>query len=667
MHKHQSLQPKQRPSNSGAYLSEYLIRQQNTGENYAMLADFRNMTALGQLGEADIDGLQLVQDVYDHSANALATPIRVANEAVTDEWFAALSKLPASRRDARLAEWFKQAVLGYLYNARLHSEVLRNVLTPKEMSDLSAVLRNGGDLETELGRIAYVLAYTYNDDIYRWWLDNYGAHADGITESSMEEDLQDLTYQIDGKHVLFYAAGEEDAVAEYTLAQLSNMDDKRLFDDMYSLALEYVPNAELIEVLDFTLELQANVAQVLGGSVEEEQHLKPSIPRWNAWVDEDEGVVELTEDDPAQDILGALANKENQAAEARVGARQTGDFDAFDASSGDYKQAEPEEYNKPQTIGTSELDVKLTDEVEELINAEDIVEISVQSLRDFDELALIPIGTCNVSIQDMSTYEIHNGNISELPFFLTVDLPENKCIVNIMDANGETLSELTLQLVDYALHTQLTPEGDYIGDAVLEQAAQEPAEAAPTRSGGASSSSSRSAGGAGGAESGAGASEEAVPEAEAEPAEEVSGNEVSFESLSRGRYASHVLREDDVGMDGRPSEMGYAGNGMPAKTAPVGLSNQVAQNSMQRLSTQMGAGNSGLSQYANQALETSDPEVAFDLQVYENDDGSVTVEGNIPVVINALCGIQAEEVKADLLGDIEDEFNADNNPTVDSH
>ena len=62
-------------------------------------------------------------------------------------------------------------------------------------------------------------------------------------------------------------------------------------------------------------------------------------------------------------------------------------------------------------------------------------------------------------------------------------------------------------------------------------------------------------------------------------------------------------------------------------------------------------------------IDTSDPELAFDLKIEENDDGSMVVIGNIPTVINALVGNQAEALKKDLLEE-PDEFDMENNPTV---
>jgi len=660
------------PTNSSALrtpLLEYFFKQP-AGEQPSMIADFQNMTALGQINEADANGMELIQDVVEYVLE-MPAPIRVANERVDVEWFANLTALPQHRRNARLMEFLKLGVVEYIAEAPLNTDtmrVLHNVLTPKQLRGLMSTMRNGGDAEGELMRLAYVVAHEYQPELYAWWDENFAS--DKMNESmKMNEDFaQDLSYAIEGRRVVFYSASAEEdtSVASETVAWLSNLSDKDLFDYIYALSLEYVPDAELLAVVDFTLQLQNDIQAALTGTVEEGV-LQPSIPTWNTGLLRG-GAKGLMEDDspaPVQDILGSLANRDNIAAQDRYGAGQTGDFGEFD-NDGDYKMGQAQQYNKPARSGTSPLDEQINEEVADALEVDDIAEVEVQALRDFDELSLIPIGVTGAGIQDMQTYEVLNRNISELPFYLTIDIPENRCIVNIMNMDGTPMTELTQQLVDYALSTQLDEQGDYIGNEALEQSSDEQAEIEQHEFSGGSASAAPN-GSVGGDSRGPGGIDTTEPnpngveeEASAGAGAEVDGDTVSFESLSAGRGRcgfGSVLREDELVPD---DERNVADAG-------VDMLARAAANSATRLNSEMGAGNSGLNQYADSVLSTSDPEVAFDLRVIENDDGSITIEGNIPVVINALTGIQAAEVKADLLGETEDEFNLDNNPTVVSH
>lgn len=180
----------------------------------------------------------------------------------------------------------------------------------------------------------------------------------------------------------------------------------------------------------------------------------------------------------------------------------------------------------------------------------------------------------------MATYEVNNPYIFSLNFYLTVDIVDDSCIVNIISPEGETLTELTKQLIDYALTTQLDADGKW----------------APHNPD---------------------ADEEEENAGEAEHVEET--NNISD---AAGNASQANLNIEPLYGDG--SEVETVG------VAPI---------------------------------DTSDPELAFDLKIEENDDGSMVVIGNIPIVINALVGDQAEALKKDLLEEPE-QFNMQNNPTV---
>lgn len=177
-------------------------------------------------------------------------------------------------------------------------------------------------------------------------------------------------------------------------------------------------------------------------------------------------------------------------------------------------------------------------------------------------------------------YEIYNLNVSELVFYLIVDLPENQCIVNIIDQDGECLTELTQQLVDYALSTQLDAYGDYTEGAVDD-----------------------------------------VPVEESLLSED-GGVYAAQENADIGQAAEFPDGDDDM----------FAGTGAIIDVAELG----------------------------NQQIDTSDPELSFGVEILTNDDGSVSIMGNVPVIINALGGVQAEQIKGDLIGDAEDSYNKEN-------
>lgn len=586
-------------------LSEAYIRQRNSGENYAALADFRNTASLSHLNEADVDGLSLVEDVYQH-ARTSGEKIFVAGELARNGWFSSLSELSEHKRVSRLMEWFKQAAFNFLEDAGLHMEILRNVLTPKEIADLSKIMRNGGDGEAEINRLSYMLANTYRSELIHWWDKQFGS---AITEDQERLLKDELQYEFADDIIKFIA--NDSVVAQEHVASLSNMPERDLFEYVYNMALQYVPNVELIEVVDFMLQLQNDIdAQVADGVLEGNLH--SSIPYWNGGQLAG-GAKALLEDDPVEDQLTAITNDDSDAAEDRFGALQNGETDAFDDADGDYKLKKAANYGTPSS---NPLDKQISDEVVANSAAQEAVEVQIEVLKDFDELSMIPVGEGDMPVQDMTTYEINNEVVSKLPFYLTVDVAGNQCIVNVLDANAEPLPELALQVLDYALNTQLSPDGEWVGLQQQEDiAAVDDVEA------------------------------EQVQDNAPEEGVAVEGNKAQFESLSKRRVRAALLEDD-----------------LSSTEDSLAMLDGAADDSLSRLNVSMGAGNSGISQYQN--LGTSDPEVAFDLKVVENDDGSVAVVGNIPVVINALCAMQADEVKANLLGDAEDVFNYENNPTV---
>ncbi len=524
------------------------------GESYAIF----DATNLGE--EFDYDGTCLINDLYNYTLDTC--PVMIHNNIVTKEWF------PTAASE-ELSEWFISALINYLQNNE-NVSYLRNVLTPKEYSDLFYLIKSNAQ-EGQYQRLAHTLANTYTGELNNWHKDTHLIPSikqinEGASEVVTEEiNSKYLAYKIGKNKVVFVSGGEE--VAEFSLGSLSNMSEKDLFDELYSVAIENVPNVDFIAIVDFMLALRTDIGKATG-VIPLEEPVGETI---------EEAV--LAEDDPQNvqgfDVLGDRVNQQNIRAEHRFDSFQSANMKEFNSADGEYEVVKGEKYNTPDA---DPLDAK----IEELIDEanEEVIEITVQKITDFGELSDIPIGETDTSIMDMATYEVNNPYISSLNFYLTVDIVDDSCIVNIISHEGETMTELTKQLIDYALTTQLDAEGKWVP--------HDPD-----------------------------ADDEEEEAGEAEPVEEA--NNISD--------AAGDISQDNLNIEplyGDVSEVETVG------VAPI---------------------------------DTSDPELAFDLKIEENDDGSMVVIGNIPTVINALVGNQAEALKKDLLEE-PDEFDMENNPTV---
>ena len=275
------------------------------GENYEMLNTAK------VIAEGDYVGEQFIDDVYEYTLSS--QDIVVANEVVTNEWFHNLATLPQNKQKSRLNEWLKLGVFEYIMNSCITSAV-RDILTPKEYSDLLHIMKNGRDLEAECMRLAYKLSAVYQDDLYMWYADNFGSFNESLEEGI---DEQDLSFKINKKVVTFHSDGEE--VNQFKIATISNMADRDLFDLVYAMAQEYVPNIELLDVADFAVMLQMEVAKVL-----------------NKGGDVLESVQGLTEDEPQVenpqqfDVMGDIVNGNNIAAEKRFDSNQNQETQEFD-------------------------------------------------------------------------------------------------------------------------------------------------------------------------------------------------------------------------------------------------------------------------------------------------------------------------------------------------
>lgn len=585
-------------------LKEYYIAQRNQGENYQMIHDFSAVL------ESDYDINKLINMLF---TDCIERDVVTYNK----EWFSILNKMPTFLRKDMLCDWFKSSLVDYLYRYGVNDIYLQSILNPKELSNLNQYLKDGNN-SLDVMRVISKLISIYKVDIYKWWLDNFKE------DDIMIDDNNLLTYTILDDVLFVYLDDVE--VLNKPLSLIYNQSDKDLFDELCDLLIE--DSIDLLSLLDLVLLIKSEVT-----NRDDIAQLVEDVPQ--------------VENPQQFDILGDIANKNNISAEHTFDYWEEPESRKYKQSLGMYGDITNEDEDKDIPTGTSELDSKLIMEVEEVqTDLEDINEVSVEKIRNSDVIVTtLPIGDCAISIQDMSTFEVLNTNISELVFYLTVDLPENKCIVNILNLDGSNMPELTLEMIDYALTTQLTPEGDYIGDDLIE--IQD--------------------------------TQEEVSLDNIEPNFTPSNN-TDIESGSENEETIDIETEDEVGVNDNSINFGESFTRLAEDENDLSirnknLSNQLGFDSQLNLATANSFYNDnaenlevdtlGLEDIVNNTtIETIDPEVAFGLNIIQNDDDSISVEGNIPVIINALCGIEAEAVKANLLGDIDDEFNNDNNPTM---
>jgi len=344
------------------------------GESYAIF----DATNLGE--EFDPDGTCLIDDLYNYTIDTC--PVMIHNSIVTKEWF-------PTADSTDLNEWFMSALINYLQNKE-NVGCLRNVLTPKEYRDLFYLIKSNAQ-EGQFQRLAHTLANTYAGELNNWHKNTHLIPSikqinEGASEEITEEiDSKYLAYKIAKNKVVFVSGGEE--VAEFPLGLLSNMSEKDMFDELYGVAIENVPNVDFISIVDFMLALRNDIAKATG-----------MIPLAEPVGETIEEAV-LSEDDPQNvqgfDVLGDRVNQQNIRAEHRFDSFQSANMKEFDGADGEYEVVKGQKYNIPDSD-------PLDEKIEELIDEanEEVIEITVQKITDFGELSDLPIGETDTSIMD---------------------------------------------------------------------------------------------------------------------------------------------------------------------------------------------------------------------------------------------------------------------------